>query len=266
MLSAHRAVNPINEPLIGLYLGPFLSDWPGTSISDMDASNFTLSRLARGVESHFFADTFEEVWAPRLGSLILDRFRAQVGTSAFRRRIIPVKEPNGSQAADVILTSLPRSRLLFLLRDGRDVVDSDLAAHLRGSWMSRRYPIIRGIGPPERLDFVVQSAHKWLWRTEVVEAAFATHRGPKRLVRYEDLCADPAAEMEGVFDWLELDVSATMLSATVERHAFQNAPAHGPGEFHRAGSQGLWRENLTSEERAVMERVIGPKLQELGYH
>lgn len=265
MLAGHRAVTPINEPLIGLYLGPFLSDWPGTSVSDMDASNFTLSRLARGVQGHFFAEDFEEVWLPRLRSLILARFKAQVGDSPFERRVISVKEPNGSQAADLLLTALPRSRLLFLLRDGRDVVDSDLAAHLPGSWMSRKYPVIRGIDPSERLHFVIQSAHKWLWRTEVVEAAFAAHRGPKRLVRYESLCADPVAEMRGVFDWLELDISEATLSAAVERHAFERAPVHGPQEFHRAGSHGLWRENLTTGEQVAMQGVIGAKLQELGY-
>ena len=83
------------------------------------------------------------------------------------------------------MAAMPRSRLLFLLRDGRDVVDSDLAANKQGSWIGREFPGARGISPAERLDFVVQSAHKWLWRTEVVQAAFAAHPGPKQMVRYE---------------------------------------------------------------------------------
>ena len=37
---------------------------------------------------------------------------------------IIVKEPNGSEAADLILGALPHAGVLFLLRDGRDVVDS----------------------------------------------------------------------------------------------------------------------------------------------
>ena len=40
--------------------------------------------------------------------------------------------------ADLLLDLFPRSRFVFLLRDGRDVVDSWLAAYRPGSWAPRR--------------------------------------------------------------------------------------------------------------------------------
>ncbi len=86
-------------------------------------------------------------------------------------------------------------------------------------------------------------------------------------MRYEDLLADPRAHMRALLDWLALDMPDSELEATLDRHAFENVPAERRGslEFFRAASPGLWRENLTAEEQAAMEDVIGPKLRELGY-
>ena len=47
--------------------------------------------------------------------------------------MVVVKEP-GSHAADTIMDLFPDSTLIFLLRDGRDVVDSWLDAYRDGSW------------------------------------------------------------------------------------------------------------------------------------
>jgi len=36
-----------------------------------------------------------------------------------------IKEPNGSHAADTIVSLLPRSRVLFLLRDGENLTEEE---------------------------------------------------------------------------------------------------------------------------------------------
>ena len=191
LLAEHDAVTPINEPLIGLYLGPFLCDLPGGDASRLDDLTFTLRRVQRDHAPAFFAEEFSYVWMPGLARLMLERFyehglRDPVAARS-PQRLIAIKEPNGSQSADVLMRATPRAKLLFLLRDGRDVVDSELAANLEGSWVTREFPGLRGVTEFERLPFVVQSAYKWLWRTEVVQEAFRHHSGPKYLLRYEDL-------------------------------------------------------------------------------
>jgi Sulfotransferase family len=258
MLAEHDRIVPINEPLIGLHLGPFVSDRPGSRAEDLDLSNFTFSRLAGEVPTYFFSRRHADVWAPALRDLIVKR----LAVHARRRDLIVVKEPNGSQAADTILRALPRSRLLFLLRDGRDVVDSELAAFATGSWMSRRYGAVRGIETGERLQFLTQAAHKWVWRTDVVQGAFDAHRGPKLLVRYEELLAETEGQMQRVWDWLRLNPVA--LEAIVERHSFVGATS-GSLEFARAAQPGQWRENLTDEEQARIVEIMGPTLARLGY-
>jgi hypothetical protein len=269
LLAEHPAVVPVDEPLIGNYLGPFMCDLPGVKPEDLDLGNFTLTRMRREAGPQFFSDEARDVWPQLLGRFIKGRIWAEAlkDPTAPARGTFVIKEPNGSQAADMIMASLPRSSLLFLLRDGRDVVDSDLAANLEGSWASEQFSGFRGIPEEDRLDFVTRSAYKWLWRTEVVQSAFAAHPGPKHLIRYEDLRREPASATRVLFDWLRLPLDDAELSALVERHSFDRIPAQqrGPQAFFRAANPGQWSQSLTPEEQSAMTRVIGSKLRELGY-
>jgi hypothetical protein len=271
LLGEHEAVVPINEPNIGTYLSPFLSDQPGFGAEGLDTQNFTLRRVQANKPEQFFATEFADVWRPSLARLMLDRFLAHAkrypSSAPLQRTLVVVKEPNGSESADLIMGTLPRSRLIFLLRDGRDVVDSDLAARQRDAWAMREFPGLEGIAEEDRLPFVIQSAHKWLWRTEVVEQAYAAHPGPKLRLRYEDLREDPEKELRRLFAWLGLPIAEDQLVQLIGRHEFERLPkeARGPKEFFRAASPGLWRKNLTAEEQEAVMRVIGGKLDQLGY-
>lgn len=271
LLGQHDDVVPVNEPLIGSYLGPFMSDLPGWDASAVTLENFTMRRVQAENGDHFFADAFRDVWLRGLRDMMLARFTAHIERYPRRRSLsdamVVIKEPNGSQSADVIMSALPQARLLFLLRDGRDVVDSELAANRPGAWGGRVFPGGGGISDDERLAFVVQSAQKWLWRTEVTQHAYAAHRGPKRLVRYEELREDPVRGFRDVLDWLGLEADDEWISAVTDRHAFERLPAadRGPDKFFRAATPGLWRENLSADEQQAVMRILGPKLSELGY-
>jgi hypothetical protein len=271
MLADDRRVVPINEPHIGAYLTPFLSDERGLTHQHLDLDSFTLRKAQADKPHQFFAAQFSHVVTPALGKLLRERFLAQVvrypPEASVAKAVAVVKEPAGSQSADLISSSLPKSRLLFLLRDGRDVVDSGLAANLAGSWVSKEFPGARGIQESQRLEFVAEQAHKWLWRTEMVQAAVRTHPGPTHTLRYEDLLADPVEKLGEVFDWLKLPIDEADLARIVAAHAFDSIAAEkrGSQEFYRAATPGLWRENLTQDERDVLDQIIGPKLTELGY-
>jgi hypothetical protein len=53
--------------------------------------------------------------------------------------------------------------------------------------------------------------------------------------------------------------------STTSRHEFQQVRRRGERSFTRAAKPGLWRENLDSSERDLLEDLLGPKLRELGY-
>ena len=190
---------------------------------------------------------------------------ARSGGTAPDDALLLVKEPNGSQSADVIMRAQPEARLLFLLRDGRDVVDSELASFVVGGWQERLFAHMRGVADAERLDFVTNSAYQWLWRTEVVEAAFAEHRGPKHMLRYEELLSEPAAAPRRALQMARQPLGPSEVAGIVDRFAFERQSGRGPTAFNRSATPGAWRENLRPEERAAVEDILGAKLRELGY-
>jgi hypothetical protein len=268
MLGEHPRIMPINEPLIGLHLSPFQANDPGYRAEDLDLETFTARRAMGDDPDRFFAESFGDVWVPGLRRLLNERFEAHLARFAQSppdETIIVIKEPNGSQSADVIMRAQPRARLLFLLRDGRDVVDSTLASLLVGAWGQMVHRNMRGVSESERLDVVTGLAYRWLWQTEVVEIAFAAHRGPKHMVRYEDLLREPERHVGELFEWLGLPLEQAEVEALVKRFAFENIRGRGPGRFHRSATPGAWRENLHPQEQVALEEVLGAKLRELGY-
>lgn len=272
LMKEHEAVVPINEPQLGVYFGPFLSDLPGWRTAELDATNFSVRKVQEEREHQFFANQFADVWRPALAEMIHRRYEAHVKkhppkNGDLANAIVAIKEPNGSQSADIIMGALPKAPFLFLLRDGRDVVDSDLAANSEGSWVTEKFPGARGVTESERLEFVEQSAQKWLVRTEIVQQAYRAHPGPKHFVKYEDLRADPAGHLRPIFDWLGLELSDEKLGELIDKNAFEKAPEDQKGAkgFFRAATPGFWEQNLREDEKAAMERILGPKLRELDY-
>jgi hypothetical protein len=216
----------------------------------------------RHLPDYAFSDAYRAGWEPLLRNFILDR----LGLQAEDGRRIVIKEPGGSHMAEEILGLLPESRLVFLLRDGRDVVDSWVDAYEPGSWGAEdgAFPV-SGEG---RIPFIRWQATVWLYRTEAVERAFAAHAPERRvLVRYEDLLADPECELARIHAVIGVESSANEVRAAVDRYAYANVPAaeRGKGRHVRAATPGGWRTNLSSEEQHAMLAVIGDKVGELGY-
>lgn len=269
MAAEHPSIAIMEEPTIGYHLSPFLCNEPGYDAEDLDLDTFTMRRVMRDQPQRFFAEKYADVWVPGLRRLLNERLAAhmerEVEGSSAGDGLLLVKEPNGSQSADVIMRAQPEARLLFLLRDGRDVVDSELASFAVGGWQARYFAHMRGVTEAERLEFVVNSAYQWLWRTEVVEEAFAAHGGPKLTLRYEDMLREPERQLADFFDWLGVPLEGPEVAAIAERHAFERLPSHGADQQDRFARPGAWRESLRPDEQAAVERILGPKLEQLGY-
>jgi hypothetical protein len=219
----------------------------------------------------FFALRYLPELRPELRTLILRGLQRQVREIGGGRspQWVVIKEPNGSHGADTMLSLLPRSRMLYLLRDGRDVIDS-LADALLGqnSWWRQSQQHIAAKVTESRLAFVRQHAGLWLHRTNAVQRAFASLPEQQRLlVRYEEMLDHTPAELGRILRWLGVNIDSEAVSRIVARHAFDAIPdgEKGPGKMARAASPGLWRSRFTHEERQILEEVMGEKLRELGY-
>jgi hypothetical protein len=164
---------------------------------------------------------------------------------------IPMLEPGKTRLAErtplhALHTGLigdiyPDGRIVHIIRDGRDVVRSLLAQQ----W-----------GP----ENVAEGAREW---RAAIETARAGAGGSSRYleVRYEDLHADPAVRVEGLYRWLGLAVDDAILErALTEAKVERNLDPSGTP----AGS-GMWRNSFTPEDLAAFEEVAGDLLDDLGY-
>ncbi len=268
MLSSLEDIAPIDDPHLGHHLGVWRPISLAWATAEHPPALTTLDRVKHDKDSYFFSDRYRTAWEPALRRLIVARFDAEVADArrAHRREpLVVVKEP-GSHVADVLMTLFPESRMIFLLRDGRDVVDSWLAAYRQGSWAldEGAFPVT-GAG---REALVRWQSAVWAFRTAVVQRVYDEHPADRRvLVRYEDLVADPARELARICAHLPLDASADVLADVAARHAYTSVPraAKGDEKEIRSATPGGWHDNLTPAEHDVMHEVMGARLAELGY-
>jgi hypothetical protein len=251
----------LDEPQIGHHLVPLVPDLTGSPARTYRPEQLRLNDTRAKSAAYFFNEEFRSVWSPPLRRLVLERFAAAVGD---RPGWIFVKEPNGSQAADVIFDVLPETKLIFLLRDGRDVVDSELDAAQPGAWLD-------AIGGGYRMDerdrhrFLEERAHRWVLRTRIVASVYDRLPADQRLLlRYEDLLAATTDNVRAVLAWLGVQPPPN-LDDIIGATAFSALEKTGKGEFARAASPGLWRENFSAAESAAVTAVMAETLERFGY-
>jgi hypothetical protein len=270
MLSELDGVVPIDDPHLGHHLGvwrPIPLAWAAAQ----DAPRLRiLSELKREKPGYFFSDRYRHAWAPALRDLIVARFDAQAedvlrpASGRFTPLVI-VKEP-GSQVADLLLSLFPASRIVFLIRDGRDVVDSWLAAHRPGAWALREGAF--AVAPDGRESLVRWQSSVWSFRAETVRRAYEAHPDPQRVaIRYESLLEDPAKELGRICDRFEFNASGSELARIAADHAFSAIPKvdRGSGKSARFAEPGAWRHHMSSGEQQIMHEVMGEELVALGY-
>jgi hypothetical protein len=270
MLSGLDRVIPIDDPHLGHHLGiwrPIPLAW--ATAKDPPKLG-TLADYKRKKRDYIFSDRYRDTWMPQLRDLVSARFEAQATeqiaeAGEIDRPIVVVKEP-GSHAADTIMELFPQSALIFLLRDGRDVVDSWLDAYRDGSWATDEgaYPVDDG----GRTALIRWQSSVWLHRTEVVQETFArTDPGRRVLIRYEEMRADPAGALARICDVLDIDASIADLEAIAAQNEFSRVPdsRKGAGREIRRAQPGGWASHMSPEEIEAMYEILGEKLNELGY-
>ena len=230
MLAELDRVIPIDDPHIGHHLGVWRPIPLAWATAKDPPKLGTLADFKRKKRDYLFSDRFRDTWMPQLRDLISARFAAQAAqdiasAGGIDRPIVVVKEP-GSHAADTIMDLFPHSSLIFLLRDGRDVVDSWLDAYRDGSWATDEgaYPL----DDTGRSALIRWQASVWLHRTEVVQETYARTDPDRRvLVRYEEMRADPGAALRKICATLGIEASGESLA---RRLGDPHVPRGDPGD------------------------------------
>jgi Sulfotransferase family len=270
MLSELERVIPVDDPHIGHHLGVWRPIPLAWATAKDPPKLGTLADFKRKKRDYLFSDRYRDTWVPQLRDLISARFEAQAAqdiaaAGGIDQPIVVVKEP-GSHAADTIMDVFPQSSLIFLLRDGRDVVDSWLDAYKDGSWATDEgaYPL-DDTGRPALIRW---QSSVWLHRTEVVQETYARIEPKRRvLIRYEEMRADPVAALERICSMLGLEVSRKQLDEIAGTHSYSSVPKadKGAGREIRRAEPGGWTDHMTRQEIIEMHDILADKLDELGY-
>ncbi len=261
---------PIDESFISNHLAPALAD---PRIVDGRWVPGTINNLLGGRPAYAYSDAYRYAWEPAARRFALTRVqavidRARAADVAFAPGFrVVIKETNGSHAADIVMRTMPQARLLLLIRDGRDVVDSLMDAYQPGGFFANKQGYAFET-TDQRSEGLLWAARLWACNTDMTLRAMEEHDPALcRTVRYEDLLSDGAAELAGVYEWLGLERTPEQVAATVEALSFSKLPKQqtGPKTRNRAASPGLWRENLSASEQRAVNDICGPLLGRFGY-
>jgi len=267
MLSDLEGVVPVDDPHLGHHLGvwrPIPLAW--AACEDPPELN-TLLDLKAEESGYFFAERHREAWWEPLRQLIAARFEAQAAEVGVddpaRAAAFVVKEP-GSHVAPLLADLFPGSKVIFLLRDGRDVVDSWLDAYSDGSWAipGGAFPVTA----EGRIPLIKWLSAVWAFRCRAVKRAYDSREDGDRIqIRYEELRNETENCMERICGMVGIET--TRVPEVVAGHRFEKLPRtkRGRRSFTRQARPGGWRDNLNAAEQQAMHDELSEALVEFGY-
>lgn len=245
-----------DEPLVGRLFGEI---YYKTSENNLTRADFIMGAPTRSG------------WINSIRNFTLDGAR-YVHPNLGPENYLVIQEPNGSVGAPLLMEALPESRMIFLVRDPRDVVASTLKRNQKGGnqYLRRlrdavkRQKIADNKADSRPDEFVKGRAATYLRNVGSAKEAYETHEGRKTLVKYEDLRYDTLKTMHRIYATLEIPIDDEELRAAVEKHAWENVPAVGKGvnTRYRKATPGGWKDDLTSKQVEIVEQITAPLLKE----
>jgi len=252
-LLSHETKN-IDELLIGLFLG---------HDQKFEGGMARIFDFRKNIENFFFSEKYVDTWKYFLRKLILNRIYAQHHDLTHK---IIIKEPTGSMGCDIIASCLPQSKIIILMRDGRDVLDSVLDSQESSGWELEHGHL--KITKELRQEFLEKHANNWNRLVKILMKTYDSHPKERRiLIRYEDLLKNTFEELKKIYEFLEIDIKNELIEELIKKYDFEKIPENerGKGQFRRFATPGKWKENFTKEEEKTIEKMIGETLRQFGY-
>ncbi len=158
------------------------------------------------------------------------------------------KTPLNALILPQLRSVFPDLRVIHMLRDGRDVVESYIRLADQG---------------------LLFFAEKWIRTVSAARRFAARHPGQYLEVRYEELAREPQGTIQTVATFLDLSPDDRMLryhELDLWLRDLARVP-HMQGALQPVyqGAVGRWRTGLDAGQRAELGRLLGPMLTALGY-
>jgi hypothetical protein len=204
------------------------------------------------------------------------RTRAQERAAAINKNIIPMKTHSfvGRDHGSPTISTKASIGAIYIVRDPRDVAIS--AADHYGLSLDAAIEMMndkncRGIGMPG--NTVYERMGTW---SDHVKTWTAWKHSPLMVLRYEDMLADPLASLGGVARQLGITQDEERIRRAVEFSSFKTLQQQeartgfveksvNSQRFFRSGRAGGWRDKLSAEQAAAIERDHGVQMRRFGY-
>jgi hypothetical protein len=264
MLGARREVaTPQETDLFSRYVAPLAEAW---SWQLRGSAEDWRTRRYKGLPGVLDTSEFRE-----LVTGMIDRVLEGVTKLAPEASIVVEKSPAHSLYARLVAEYAPRTRVIHLVRDGRDVAASMTAA--ADSWG-------RGWAPVD----IEAAARSWVRHVQGARD-YRLIGFRYREVRYEALLRADVDVLRDLFEFLGLPVDAEQCARVYDEFGLERMrtraaedpilvggefAAHAEGRtepegFFRAGGAGTWRDTWSTRERLQFRAIAGAELERLGY-
>jgi len=166
----------------------------------------------------------------------------------------------------MIAECLPNAKIIVILRDGRDVLDSKIDSKQSGGWAtSTGHP---NIIKEKRLGFIKSRSQYWVKMIQVITKCYDNHdKNLRFLLKYEELLKNTHEILQKIYDFIGIKIQKEELEKIIERYSFKNIPEkdRGSGKFRRFATPGKWKKNFSYEEIKIVEKIMFDTLHDLGY-
>lgn len=205
--------------------------------ADIEAYLLASDRTDRGL-----FEAFLRIYADRRGKAVMGE-----------------KTPAHLEYVDELLAWFPDARIVHCLRDPRAIFVSELR---RRTEHAVGVPYRQLAAMPALLSSFVLLQVVWAWARAVHQHRRLVRRYPDRyrLVRFEDVVAQPEATLDDLCAFLGLKAEPRML----EQKVTSKGALVGSAGFD-AGAADRWRSHIDGSAEAAIDLLLGRRLVEMGY-
>jgi len=159
-----------------------------------------------------------------------------------------LKDPGLTYCLHDLKRLFPKSKIIFIVRDGRAVANS----YLQVKW---------GVAN------IYAAGERWKGEVELQRQFWETHRDSCWHVKYEDLLANPEKELRGISSFLGEEFSPSMLTYNKQSNTIIKPRSSNENAFRKIDRtmEAKWKKELTRFQIGVFESIAGHQLRDFGY-
>lgn len=187
-----------------------------------------------------------------LRSLIFRQILDEFGYGSYERVVI--KCASDSMAADIFREMFPKSRIIHLIRDPRDVISS-----------RKRYFKWGGVRSHNKRKFLVEQCNRWRIVNKIIEMAYNSHPSDLRIrISYESLRQDTFGELKRLYKFMGTYRDDDAIRRIIEEADISKV-RHGKRTYRKTGAVGAYQKGLGKLHAINIERYLSSDLERFGY-